>query len=105
MGAPEHVTLRITPHGRGRKATVDPPEFVDLTALRPTFQPPRDRRHEFLTKWLPAEDAVIKSWVAHFEAHRTPFTLATSGTRVMLYIHKLITPKNAKARTRWCCEA
>lgn len=90
----------------------------ELLRARPLTAPPDDRPHQFFTRWQAADDRIVVGWIEHFYRHRIPVTRRfREGCKLtcqrrhhhvfrwaMIYVHHVITPKNAKAQPRWCCE-
>lgn len=71
--------------------------------MRPTAKVPRDRRHQFFTRWLPADDEGVAAWEAWFCRTDTPYLRVERRGRVMLYTHRV--RQQGRYKTVWCCES
>jgi hypothetical protein len=77
--------------------------ITTLRLTRPLALPPMDRRHEFLSEWLPERSVIVRAWISQFIRSSVPYRVRLVHGQAMLYTHKLSAPANAHSEARWCC--
>jgi len=92
---------------------------LTLARRRPLGPPPADIEHEWLSEWLPSDATEVRRWCEWFITTHVAFKLVVvPGCPMrctarhhhvyewaMVYVHRIITPRNAKQPSRWCCPA
>lgn len=95
------MTLAVSPAMKPEAARAHAAD--DLRLTRPLTLPSLDRRHEFLSEWLPERSSILRTWITHFLRTSVPYRVHMRDGRAMLYVHKILPPVNAKGHPRWCC--